>query len=74
MSEDALAALASDNWSDVCRGLDMLAALHDKALWARPSVSRDRDQIMPASPENGSTCLHPIFAAERTPPCFRKTS
>jgi hypothetical protein len=35
MSEDALAALASDNWSDVCRGLDILVALHDKALWAR---------------------------------------
>lgn len=35
MSADAMAALASDNWADVCRGLDMLVAMQDKALWAR---------------------------------------
>jgi hypothetical protein len=35
MSADAMAALANSDWADVCRGLDMLVAMQDKAMWAR---------------------------------------
>ena len=35
MSTEAFAALASDSWDEVCRGLDMLVAMNDKKLWAR---------------------------------------
>jgi hypothetical protein len=36
MSTEAFAALASDSWDEVCRGLDMLVAMNDKKLHMVP--------------------------------------